>query len=78
MEQVQSDADLIKEGSIKQWEELELIRVIAERDAESGISDKAKETGRWKESRSERVDALRRYSLGNIPSSMRSSACAKS
>ena len=31
---VQRDADLMREGSIKQWEELESIRAIAERDAE--------------------------------------------
>ena len=58
MEWVQSDADLMREESMKQWEEPELIRAIAKRDAESGISDRAKETGRQKESRLERADAL--------------------
>ena len=68
----------MREGSIKQWEEPESIRAIAERDAESEISDGTKEIGRQKESGSERVDALRRYSLGNTPSLMQSSACAES
>ena len=31
---------------MKQWEEPESIRVIAERDVESGMSDGIKETGR--------------------------------
>ena len=46
MEQVWSDADLIREGSMKQWEEPELIKAIAERDAESEMSDGAKEIER--------------------------------
>ena len=40
------EADLIREGSIKQWEELESIRAIVERDAESEILDGTKEIER--------------------------------
>ena len=66
MKQIQRDADLIREGFIKQWEAPELIRV--KKDAESEISDRMKETERQKESRLERVDTLRWHSFGNTPS----------
>ena len=46
MEWVQSEADLMREGLMNQWEELESIRVIAEEDVESEILDGIKETGR--------------------------------
>ena len=46
MKQIQRDADLIREGSIKQWEELESIRAIVKRDAESEILDETKEIER--------------------------------
>ena len=46
IEQIWTDADLTGVGSIKQWEEPELIRAIAERDAESETLNKIKETGR--------------------------------
>ena len=56
MEWVQSDVDLMREESMKKWEELESIIAIAERDAESGMSDGTKEIERQKKSRSERVN----------------------
>ena len=77
IEWVQRDTDLMREGSIKQWKELDLIRAIAERDAESWISDGTKEIGKWKESGLERVGILSWHSFGNTPSSMQSSACVK-
>ena len=57
MEWVQSNVDLMREESMKKWEEPESIIAIAERDAESGMSDGTKEIERQKKSRSERVDA---------------------
>ena len=44
---------------MKQWEEPESIRAIAERDVESVMSDKIKEIEWWKKFRLKRADALR-------------------
>ena len=46
MEQMQSDVNLMREGSMKQWKEPESIRAIVERDMESGMSDGTKEIER--------------------------------